>query len=905
MPCTTCQCRPVVTSGRAPEARAHESDGSAMPSWRGSMPPSMACAGDLTAGHRFHCRGGSSRWPADWATASSGTCCSRCCRCSTAPPPLRPAIVMALTGALGVALYTFLKRSSCASARSSRIRPSTRRAAPLDRYSFPSGHTLHAVSFTWQASAHFPELGWVLVPLARADRRLACRARPALSRRDVLAGAAHRRGAGRTGTRLGRPAHPEHRARLRVRVLFISDVYFPRVNGVSTSIRTFRQDLAQLPAWRRCWWRPRYRGCDQPPRRRAGVAACAVRAACRAIRRTGACAGARCTRRSTRCRAATSTWCISTRRSSRTTPACASRAAPTSRASRPITPSSRSTCTTTCRCCRARSAASLARGFTRSQCAAVAGARSRPPSRCARCSTEYGVTHADPRAAHRAGRRPLPPRRRRALPRARRHRRRAPAACLHRPRRAREEHRLPAAGVRARAPSVPQALLVIAGEGPARERCARRWPQLGLERRRALRRLPGARRGAARLLCGRGRVRVRLAHRDPGAGAAGGDGAGRAGGLHGRLGTRSILARAAARWSCRRRRALSPPRWCAAHRRAAARGLARAGARYARTWSSAAMAQRLAELYRELPRSARSVPRLAACTRPAASTVARSSCRAQAFCGYTSGELDAVWSGTWRQAGLDRRRLQVRAPVSGAGPGETTSSMSTAPRAPSGDRLPSHNRPDVIFMDHLMPGMDGLQAVQAIKNDPRTATIPIMMYTSQEGELYLGQARALGAVGVLPKQIKHTDVSKVLYELHLVAGPPQSPSSPASPPSSRMSAGFRAQRRAFPAAHRQHPARAFRGAAPGADRGASTPRPTASSPSAGAAARGAAAGGGAGAARAGHAVALDHRLRGPGARPRQHRAVVAQRARARGPERAGGPARGSRRPWQVRPPARR
>jgi len=78
------------------------------------------------------------------------------------------------------------------------------------------------------------------------------------------------------------------------------------------------------------------------------------------------------------------------------------------------------------------------------------------------------------------------------------------------------------------------------------------------------------------------------------------------------------------------------------------------------------------------------------------------------------------------------------------------------------------NRPDVIFMDHQMPGMDGLQAVQAIKTDPHTATIPIMMYTSQEGELYLGQARALGALGVLPKQIKPADVSKVLYQLHLV-----------------------------------------------------------------------------------------------------------------------------------------
>jgi 1,2-diacylglycerol 3-alpha-glucosyltransferase len=33
-----------------------------------------------------------------------------------------------------------------------------------------------------------------------------------------------------------------------MRVLFVSDVYFPRVNGVSTSIRTFRTDLTQLGA---------------------------------------------------------------------------------------------------------------------------------------------------------------------------------------------------------------------------------------------------------------------------------------------------------------------------------------------------------------------------------------------------------------------------------------------------------------------------------------------------------------------------------------------------------------------------------------------------------------------------------------------------------------------------------
>ena len=77
-------------------------------------------------------------------------------------------------------------------------------------------------------------------------------------------------------------------------------------------------------------------------------------------------------------------------------------------------------------------------------------------------------------------------------------------------------------------------------------------------------------------------------------------------------------------------------------------------------------------------------------------------------------------------------------------------------------------RPDVIFMDHLMPGMDGFQAVQSIKANPLTAGIPILMYTSQEGELYLGQARALGASGVLPKQIKPGDVAVILQQLGLI-----------------------------------------------------------------------------------------------------------------------------------------
>lgn len=74
------------------------------------------------------------------------------------------ALQMALTGAAGLALYKLLKQ------RLVRQRPYLAHpgielgTAPLDRYSFPSGHTLHAVCFTILATTHVPELALCLVP---------------------------------------------------------------------------------------------------------------------------------------------------------------------------------------------------------------------------------------------------------------------------------------------------------------------------------------------------------------------------------------------------------------------------------------------------------------------------------------------------------------------------------------------------------------------------------------------------------------------------------------------------------------------------------------------------------------------------------------------------------------------
>ena len=73
---------------------------------------------------------------------------------------------VALTGALSLALYKLIK------SRAVRERPYITHSAiecasaPLDRYSFPSGHTLHAVCFTAMLSSYVPDWTGPLAALA-------------------------------------------------------------------------------------------------------------------------------------------------------------------------------------------------------------------------------------------------------------------------------------------------------------------------------------------------------------------------------------------------------------------------------------------------------------------------------------------------------------------------------------------------------------------------------------------------------------------------------------------------------------------------------------------------------------------------------------------------------------------
>ena len=81
------------------------------------------------------------------------------------------------------------------------------------------------------------------------------------------------------------------------------------------------------------------------------------------------------------------------------------------------------------------------------------------------------------------------------------------------------------------------------------------------------------------------------------------------------------------------------------------------------------------------------------------------------------------------------------------------------------DFLKNNGRPDVIFMDHLMPGMNGVEATKAIKGNPDTAGIPIIMCTSKKSSDFTDEARNFGIYSILTKPPQTERLELALQEL--------------------------------------------------------------------------------------------------------------------------------------------
>ncbi len=63
--------------------------------------------------------------------------------------------------------------------------------------------------------------------------------------------------------------------------------------------------------------------------------------------------------------------------------------------------------------------------------------------------------------------------------------------------------------------------------------------------------------------------------------------------------------------------------------------------------------------------------------------------------------------------------------------------------------------PSLILLDIMMPGIDGWQVMEALRTDPRTARVPVLIVSSADQSML---ATTLGAVGSLLKPLKRDEL---------------------------------------------------------------------------------------------------------------------------------------------------
>jgi CheY-like chemotaxis protein len=87
-------------------------------------------------------------------------------------------------------------------------------------------------------------------------------------------------------------------------------------------------------------------------------------------------------------------------------------------------------------------------------------------------------------------------------------------------------------------------------------------------------------------------------------------------------------------------------------------------------------------------------------------------------------------------------------------------------------------RPDVVTLDVVMPRLDGLSALQALRADPRTAAVPVVLVTGRAQAADRAQGEALGADAYLPKPFEPAELVAVVGSLARTGRRPGRPGRP-------------------------------------------------------------------------------------------------------------------------------
>ena len=74
-------------------------------------------------------------------------------------------------------------------------------------------------------------------------------------------------------------------------------------------------------------------------------------------------------------------------------------------------------------------------------------------------------------------------------------------------------------------------------------------------------------------------------------------------------------------------------------------------------------------------------------------------------------------------------------------------------------------RPDLILLDLNMPKIDGREALQALKNDPKLRSIPVVILTTSRAEEDVVRSYDLGANSFISKPVTFAGLVEVMREL--------------------------------------------------------------------------------------------------------------------------------------------
>lgn len=91
--------------------------------------------------------------------------------------------------------------------------------------------------------------------------------------------------------------------------------------------------------------------------------------------------------------------------------------------------------------------------------------------------------------------------------------------------------------------------------------------------------------------------------------------------------------------------------------------------------------------------------------------------------------------------------------------------VETAESAEEAGRVLEARQPGVIFLDHVMPGVDGFSVLRSLKNSEVTSAIPVVICSSNDGPEFNAQARAAGASFVLQKPPNPEEIQRILEAL--------------------------------------------------------------------------------------------------------------------------------------------